>query len=379
MPDQRVTVWVQRFKDRATLQLQWIGLDTGRRKTRSAKTADPKAADKARADLEYELTYGKYQEASRVTWDRFCELLEEEYLPRRRETTRKSFRNMMRLFGKVCSPRTLRGINERTVSAFVAGMRRLKGRLDPGGMAASTIRVNLAFLHAALDWAVEQKFIPACPRFPSVKVPKKRPQAVAAESFERLLAAADAPMRAYLLCGWLAGLRRNEALLLEWEQTDKAPWVDFGKDRIWLPADFVKAVEDQWVPLDPELRAALVALPRLGKKVFRMTMPSGGPITPSGLSKLLHALAAKAGVRLSMRSLRRGFGCRYAGKVPAQVLQKLMRHSNIAVTMDYYANVDSAVEEAVLGPQRNRLRNNGRENAPGLRPSECVTDQVLRV
>ena len=50
-------------------------------------------------------------------------------------------------------------------------------------------------------------------------------------------------------------------------------------------------------------------------------------------------------------------GCRYAARVPAQVLQKLMRHSNIAITMDYYANVDEAVEEAVLGSQRNISRN----------------------
>jgi hypothetical protein len=50
-----------------------------------------------------------------------------------------------------------------------------------------------------------------------------------------------------------------------------------------------------------------------------------------------------------MHSLRKGFGCRYAAKVPAQVLQKLMRHSNIKTTMDYYANVDDAVEQAVLG------------------------------
>src|SRR5262249_4429178 len=110
-------------------------------------------------------------------------------------------------------------------------------------------------------------------------------------------------------------------------------------------------------PLDPVLREALEALPRQGHQVFHFTMPTGGPATPSGMSKLIHALACKAGVRLSMRSLRRGFGCRYAGKVPAQVLQRLMRHANINTTMNFYANVDAAVEEAILGPQCNRMRN----------------------
>jgi sulfatase maturation enzyme AslB (radical SAM superfamily) len=51
-----------------------------------------------------------------------------------------------------------------------------------------------------------------------------------------------------------------------------------------------------------------------------------------------------------MKSLRRGFGYRSAGKVPAQVLQKAMRHANIKTTLDYDANVDEAAEEVILGP-----------------------------
>jgi integrase len=76
-----------------------------------------------------------------------------------------------------------------------------------------------------------------------------------------------------------------------------------------------------------------------------------------GVSTRVIKLARKAGMKLSMKSLRQGFGCRYAGKVPAQVLHKLMRHANIRTTMDYYANVDDAAREAVLGPGRNSLRN----------------------
>lgn len=203
------------------------------------------------------------------------------------------------------------------------------------------------------------------PKFPAVKVPKKKPQPVPSESFEKVLAKApDAQTRAYLLCGWLAGLRLNEALALEWEETDKAPWVNFARDRITLPAEFVKAVEDQWVPLDPELRAALEALPRHGRKVFRFVDKSGEPVTDIAVCRRVREQAHAAGVKLTMKSLRKGFGCRYAAKVPAQVLQKLMRHASIKTTMDYYANVDDAVEAAVLGAKRNSSRNTGR---PGVR------------
>jgi hypothetical protein len=41
MPDKRITVRVQQFKDRSALVLQWIDPDTGRRKSQSAKTSDP--------------------------------------------------------------------------------------------------------------------------------------------------------------------------------------------------------------------------------------------------------------------------------------------------------------------------------------------------
>jgi integrase len=73
------------------------------------------------------------------------------------------------------------------------------------------------------------------------------------------------------------------------------------------------------------------------------------------MSQRSRRFAQRAGVRIAMKTLRRGFGCRYAGKVHAQVLQRLMRHSAIKITRKYYANVDGAVEEAVLGPRHNRL------------------------
>jgi integrase len=138
--------------------------------------------------------------------------------------------------------------------------------------------------------------------------------------------------------------------------------VNLAANRIVLPGDAVKGVADQWVPLDPQLRQALLALPQHGKKVFRFIderpgKTYGSVVKPNALSDRVVALARQAGVRLTMHTLRKGFGCRYAGRVPAQVLQKLMRHRSIKTTMDYYANIDDAAMEAVLGPGRNSSRN----------------------
>lgn len=360
MSDKRIVVWVQRFADRPYFMLQWHDPDTGKRKSKSAETNNPVDAETKRSDLEYELNHGKYQEASRMTWERFRELFEEEYVTGTRPATRRNFIDTLNLFERLCRPRLLRSIDERAISSFVAAMRREPGRAkESPGMAASSIKVRLQFLHTALSWAVRQKMLPSVPGFPTIKPPKKDPQPVAPELFERLLlkAKGDEQMQAYLLCGWLAGLRLTEAFALEWEETTAAPYLDLNRNRIILPAEIVKAGDDQWLPLDPELQAVLEKLPRQGRQVFRFVTKGGRPLQAGGVSQRVIDLAAKAGVKLTMKSLRRGFGCRYAGKVSAHVLQKLMRHANIKTTLDYYANLDDAVEEAVLGSKRNTSRN----------------------
>jgi integrase len=361
----RVVVWVQHFGDRPFLMLQWHDPVTGKRKSRSAETNNPIDAERKRADLEYELNHGAYHEPSRMMWKTFRGLFEAEYLPGCRPDTRKVFAHAFDLFERLCSPGALRSITERTLSQFAAALRKQPGRIDKAGLSPWTVKVRLQFLRTALNWAVGQKLLVECPAFPDVRAPKTKPRPVPAEPFEKLLEKADPPLRAYLLCGWLAGLRRKEALLLEWEETDAAPWLDFPRRRIWLPAGFVKGVADQWVPLDAGLAAALLGLPRQGRKVFDFrSKVTGLPLTLSGVSLMITKLAKLAGVKLSMKTLRKGFGSRYAGKVPAQVLQRLMRHANISTTMDFYANIDEAVEEAVLGVGRNSSRNSN-PDAPG--------------
>jgi integrase len=354
----RVVVWVQHFADRPFLMLQWHDPVTGKRKSKSAETCNPVDAEERRRDLEYELNHGLHVEPARIAWAAFRALFEREYLSGLRPRSRSAIGIALDRFERHGGPKLLRAVDARVLSAFVAALRvaPVRGRV---GYAPQTIRKNLDFLRTALGWAMAQKFIHELPAFPSVKVPRKRPQPVPAESFEKLLAAAgDRQTRAYLLCGWLAGLRLSEAFQLEWEQSGRAPWLDLARDHVVLPAEFAKSDADQWVPLDPQLRAALLALPRRGRKVFNFRDRGGRPIRVKAVSDRVVKLAKKAGVRLTMHTLRKGFGCRYAGKAPAQVLQRLMRHSTIRITMDYYANIDDAVDEAVLG-KRNSSRNSG--------------------
>src|SRR5262249_43587678 len=149
--------------------LQWHDPVTGKRKSRSAETCNPLEAEKKRADLEYELNHGLYSEPSRMAWETFRDLFEAEYVAGLRPNTRRNYQNTLDLFEGLCSPGRLHGVNERTLSAFLAGMRKRAPRGGREGMAPPTMAVHLQFLRTALRWAAGQKLIPFVPKFPTVK------------------------------------------------------------------------------------------------------------------------------------------------------------------------------------------------------------------
>jgi hypothetical protein len=101
MPEKRIRVWVQRFKDRPNLILQWHDPFTGTRKSKSAETTIPAVAEMKGTELEYELNHGLHKEASRMSWDKFHELFEAEHFPGCREETRHVFQSAFDQFSRL--------------------------------------------------------------------------------------------------------------------------------------------------------------------------------------------------------------------------------------------------------------------------------------
>src|SRR5262245_58195717 len=111
----RVTVWVQEFKGRKYLQLQWHDPHTGDSKSRSTETNVEREAEQQRADLEYQLNHGMYSGQSNLTWAKFREMFEREYVPGVRVNTRRNFTATFELFERICRSARLRSVTERTV------------------------------------------------------------------------------------------------------------------------------------------------------------------------------------------------------------------------------------------------------------------------
>lgn len=334
---ERITVYVCNQKDRPGLILQYVEADTGRRRSKSAKTDDPGKAEQARADWEYELNHGLHRDPCKMTWEDFRDLYAEEKLATVREATRKKAGYVFDSFAELAHPKNLGVVNERMVSKYAAELRK-------AGHKAATIAGHLAYLRAALRWAADQKLIPAAPKVIMPKLPKKAEVTkIVMEQFERLLAIApDDGWAAFLQTAWYTGMRRNEMLDLHWNRDSGAPWIDFGQNRIWIPAAYNKSNADQWIPLHPELAEVLKGQRKDRGKLFQLST------SPMEVSRKFTRLARKAGLKISLHDVRRSFGSRYASVVPAPVLQRLMRHADIKTTLNFYTNVDDVLDEAIL-------------------------------
>ena len=131
--------------------------------------------------------------------------------------------------------------------------------------------------------------------------------------------------------------------------TDRAPYIDFARNRIVLPAEIVKAVKDQWVPLDP-LLAELLACRATARRCSGSSPKHGPAPDVDGRVRSRCRLAKKAGVRLTMHSLRKGFGCRYAGQGPGSGAAEADASPQHQDHDGLLRQRGRGGEEAVLGP-----------------------------
>jgi integrase len=330
MSESRVKVWIQRFKDRPNLVLQWIDPDTGARRSESSKTSDPDKAEQKRADKEYELNHGLHRERSKLTWEQFRELYETEELAGLSHGTQEKASAVFNIFERIVTLNRLDRITERTVSKYVARLREMK-------RSVATINSNLRHIKRALNWAVEQKLLTSRPKIRKLKERKKLPRKITAEAFDRILAKApDDQWRSFLLTAWYTGLRLGELVALTWGD------VDLPGHRILVQAETAKGGRDEWIPLHPSLELALRGLDPSTSRVFELGL------TKEQVSRHVKWLAEEAGVRCTTHDLRRSFCSRLAAEgVSLQIAQRLMRHASPETTAKYYTNVEDVLHEAV--------------------------------
>jgi integrase len=377
-----IKVRIFNYPDRKNLVMRYDDPITGKPVTRSAGTDDETTAIGNAAVWQDELNSGRYQAASKVTWESFVERYTQEKLA--------SLAPKTILAAGIALGHLKRAIDpDRLVKATSAMMSRFQSKMRTEGMKDSTLAKNLRHIRAALSWAVSVGMLAAVPdmhmpkRVKGQTMMKGRP--ITGEEFDRMLAAIPAALvevsqrqrkkepkrpvkhkvkvippamaaawRHYLTGLWLSGLRLEESVILSWDE--EAPFsIDLTGRRpaFRILAEAQKSGRDEVLPMTPDFAEFILQTPaaeRVGL-VFRPVIREGSdPMSPAKVGVVVAAIgkAAKvvtdkaAGKFATAHDFRRSFGNRWAKRVSSAVLKRLMRHSSIQTTEKYYVNLDAA-------------------------------------
>lgn len=344
-------------------------------------------AERKAADKEKELNAVEWSDDGSILWETFRERFDAEHLSGLAPGSKKESRGAMTLIEKHLRPQILRDINSQALSRFVS-LRRTKDEVSE-----DTIKKNLRHIGAVLRWAVEFKYLPACPSVPKIRRAHKSKEAkgrpVTPEEFDAMLGAVAAQVGnaaeaswKFLLRGlWLSGLRLGEAMQLRWE---RGPWIsidiaDPARPVLIVPGKRQKSGEEQRLPLtadfgaflaeiDPEQRSGFVFAP-IGAKGRRANADSDVGRTISAIGKSAGVLVDESREKFaSAHDLRRSFGARWSTEVMPAVLKELMRHASIETTMKFY--VGQSIErthDAVLAAMQRK------SNIPGNSETDDAT------
>lgn len=376
MGKRTITVWVTRFPDRSTFQLQWIDPGTGKTRTKSSgikdtgKARDRKDAETRARELEAQLRQGVCAAPSMMTWAAFRERYETEHAAGLAKETFAKIGVVCGLVERIVAPQRLHDVTDERVSKLVAQLRQ-EGRSE------STIKSYLGQLKAMLRWGEKQKLIHACPTIPTIRRAKKagggtpmKGRAITLEEFERMLAVTPAVVgedraaawQHYLRGLWTSGLRLAESLELYWDREDKLhpilPKPGTGLPVLRVLAELEKGHSDRLLPIAPEFAMFLLETPedrRVGP-VFQLpkTTKRTASTHANWVGRVVSKIGRKAGVKVrtdpsggkevkyaSAHDLRRSFGARWARRVMPADLKELMRHESIDTTLRFYVGQDA--------------------------------------
>jgi integrase len=384
----RIKVHVVRYRECKNLILRYRDPLTGKHVRKSSGTASIKDARKAATRWEDELNSGRDRRRYAVTWEQFRLRYESEVLlslaPRTAKKADSVFNVLERIVPQVKNG-LLRELTAERLSVLQAELRK-------AGRAESSITGTLAYVHAALAWALDQGLIAELPKMKRPKRAKRsggadpmKGRPITTEEFERMLGKVSAglapePVKPkadgqrkrkpynrkppatiahevveswrHLLRGlWWSGLRLGEALNVYWDRADKL-CVDLSGRRpmLRIVAELEKGGRDRLLPLAPEFAEFLLQTPE-SERHGRVFKPLGKDNNVVGLTFVGHIIsrigkAAGAKVHTDYRTgkikyasahdLRRSFGERWSTRVMPQVLMAMMRHESIGTTMRFY-------------------------------------------
>lgn len=352
---------IVRLRERAGRKIQMVVTNplTGKEKVRTSGTFDKKEAQRQALLWEQELQSAA--PSSAISWDSFRSKFEAEHLASCPGSTSRAYGTALNHFERLIgSPKKLAGVTSAVLSEF-------KGKLL-GDLASEESDINsmtsvcsyLQHVCSALSWAQGVGLIGL---LPTVAMPRRdssvmRGRPVTDEEFAAWKDAAkaadcDKPEELAFVLDllWLSGLRLGEQEILSWTNPPFRVDLDGGRHpRFAIQSRGQKNRTNQYLPMAPDFADWLRKIPvaaRKGRVCF--VHRNKKPLTANDVGRLISAAGEAAGIvvdeeagrHATAHDLRRTFGTRWAPRVMPAVLQKMMRHKQIATTMQFYIDIDA--------------------------------------
>ncbi|WP_408890782.1 tyrosine-type recombinase/integrase [Myxococcus faecalis] len=234
-------------------------------------------------------------------------------------------------------PRRLSGHSE---TASKRALRRRKVRTAKL-LSLKTINNALAVLSKLLNLAQEQSVLAHAPDVKLFKVQKPDYDFLTFEEVERLIEAATPQDLALLTTAPKTGLRQGELIGLQWSDVDLVRAKLHVKRTIWRGVEGTpKGGSSRTVDLPLSVVDALKAHRHL-RGPFVFCQENGEHLTPGMMDHLLITTLKRAGVTrdkstIGWHDLRHTYGSHLAMRgVPLKVIQELMGHATLDMTMRY--------------------------------------------
>lgn len=341
-------VKVIKRKGRDNFEAEWHDPQTGERRRKSLGTNLKRTAERAAGKLEQEILSGQYTATRRDKWSEFRKRYLTESTEGLAESSIKDISSTLNTLEGLMKPATLQAINESAISKFTVGLqcdKRTKGK-------------HLRNIKRMLRWANRQKLIT---EVPTIQMPKgiskgkSKGRAITFDELERMVEAVPkvrtrkpAPILHLLWGLWHSGLRLDEARSLSWEPVADAISIDSSDQYpcFLIPGDVDKSKQERMLPMAPEF---WMWLTENTPEAERVGLVFENLPCLEELSKVITAVGESAGVVVNPKSgkfasahdFRRAFGKRWAQRVDAHELQKMMRHENIKTTLEFYVDVEA--------------------------------------
>jgi integrase len=265
--------------------------------------------------------------------------------PRTAESVHYTARRFVELIGDVpvssISDQTIPEFRERAVASGAHNNKRFKGPLSP-----HTLNVHLRNLRAFFRWVARSHLVEnwTPPEAQPVKaMASGHRDYYTPDECKRLLEAGQhvsiggQPIGNLLAVLILTGMRKTEALLMQWE------WVDLPGRKILVPPDVTKSNRKRTIPVPEPLAVILESLP----------LPHTGRIWPfstsSGrINQAYREAQQHAQIRpLKLHNLRDTYAVNMLlSGVPLAVVSRILGHADVNTTIKHYAAI--AGEELTL-------------------------------